>query len=156
MFTQPLMYKQIRKQKPVLQKYAELLISQGVVNQPEYEVLSPGARAENRRRQLPRAGQRRGLKDGGQEELAARSPCVTAEGAAVFAAERFLGPGGHGEGWGIPTPRGDLLQRLASSGGRGQLGVRADPRPAPAAVLSCVKPGAPEPFEAPFLVQTWG
>uniref|UniRef100_A0A663MMF2 oxoglutarate dehydrogenase (succinyl-transferring) n=1 Tax=Athene cunicularia TaxID=194338 RepID=A0A663MMF2_ATHCN len=37
MFTQPLMYKQIRKQKPVLQKYAELLISQGVVNQPEYE-----------------------------------------------------------------------------------------------------------------------
>lgn len=42
MFTQPLMYKQIRKQKPVLQKYAELLISQGVVNQPEYEVLAPG------------------------------------------------------------------------------------------------------------------
>lgn len=40
MFTQPLMYKQIRKQKPVLQKYAELLISQGVVNQPEYEVPS--------------------------------------------------------------------------------------------------------------------
>lgn len=39
MFTQPLMYKQIRKQKPVLQKYAETLISQGVVNQPEYEVL---------------------------------------------------------------------------------------------------------------------
>ena len=38
MFTQPLMYKQIRKQKPVLQKYAELLVSQGVVNQPEYEV----------------------------------------------------------------------------------------------------------------------
>lgn len=45
MFTQPLMYKQIRKQKPVLQKYAELLVSQGVVNQPEYEVrawLCPG------------------------------------------------------------------------------------------------------------------
>uniref|UniRef100_A0A6I8QQ79 2-oxoglutarate dehydrogenase complex component E1 n=1 Tax=Xenopus tropicalis TaxID=8364 RepID=A0A6I8QQ79_XENTR len=37
MFTQPLMYKQIRKQKTVLQKYAETLISQGVVNQPEYE-----------------------------------------------------------------------------------------------------------------------
>ncbi|XP_014386038.1 PREDICTED: 2-oxoglutarate dehydrogenase, mitochondrial isoform X1 [Myotis brandtii] len=37
MFTQPLMYKQIRKQKPVLQKYAELLVAQGVVNQPEYE-----------------------------------------------------------------------------------------------------------------------
>lgn len=47
MFTQPLMYKQIRKQKPVLQKYAELLISQGVVNQLEYEVLSPGAWEEN-------------------------------------------------------------------------------------------------------------
>lgn len=42
MFTQPLMYKQIRKQKPVLQKYAELLISQGVVNQLEYEVQSTG------------------------------------------------------------------------------------------------------------------
>ncbi|XP_041443494.1 2-oxoglutarate dehydrogenase, mitochondrial isoform X1 [Xenopus laevis] len=37
MFTQPLMYKQIRKQKAVLQKYAETLISQGVVNQLEYE-----------------------------------------------------------------------------------------------------------------------
>ena len=41
MFTQPLMYKQIRKQKPVLQKYAEVLVSQGVVNQPEYEVRPP-------------------------------------------------------------------------------------------------------------------
>ncbi|KAG9488790.1 hypothetical protein GDO78_005012 [Eleutherodactylus coqui] len=37
MFTQPLMYKQIRKQKAVLQKYAETLVSQGVVNQLEYE-----------------------------------------------------------------------------------------------------------------------
>jgi hypothetical protein len=36
------MYKQIRKQKPVLQKYAELLVSQGVVNQPEYEVCPAG------------------------------------------------------------------------------------------------------------------
>lgn len=44
MFTQPLMYKQIRKQKPVLQKYAELLISQGVVNQLEYEVQSTGGK----------------------------------------------------------------------------------------------------------------
>lgn len=52
MFTQPLMYKQIRKQKPVLQKYAELLISQGVVNQPEYEVLSLGAWEENCGRHL--------------------------------------------------------------------------------------------------------
>lgn len=46
MFTQPLMYKQIRKQKPVLQKYAELLVSQGVVNQPEYEVSMRCARPE--------------------------------------------------------------------------------------------------------------
>ena len=54
MFTQPLMYKQIRKQKPVLQKYAELLISQGVVNQLEYEVLSLGAWEENCGRASPR------------------------------------------------------------------------------------------------------
>lgn len=52
MFTQPLMYKQIRKQKPVLQKYAELLISQGVVNQPEYEVLFLGTWEENCGRHL--------------------------------------------------------------------------------------------------------
>uniref|UniRef100_A0A8C2GVP1 2-oxoglutarate dehydrogenase complex component E1 n=1 Tax=Cyprinus carpio TaxID=7962 RepID=A0A8C2GVP1_CYPCA len=31
MFTQPLMYKQIKKQKPVLQKYAEKLIAEGAV-----------------------------------------------------------------------------------------------------------------------------
>ncbi|XP_072122793.1 2-oxoglutarate dehydrogenase complex component E1 isoform X2 [Mobula birostris] len=37
MFTQPLMYKQIKKQKPVLKKYAEELISEGVVNQQEFE-----------------------------------------------------------------------------------------------------------------------
>ncbi|XP_078522894.1 2-oxoglutarate dehydrogenase complex component E1 isoform X2 [Lissotriton helveticus] len=37
MFTQPLMYKQIKKQKTVLLKYAETLVSQGVVNQLEYE-----------------------------------------------------------------------------------------------------------------------
>lgn len=49
MFTQPLMYKQIRKQKPVLQKYAELLVSQGVVNQPEYEVCPWGPRGRGRR-----------------------------------------------------------------------------------------------------------
>jgi len=46
------MYKQIRKQKPVLQKYAELLISQGVVNQPEYEVPLLGAWEENGGRHL--------------------------------------------------------------------------------------------------------
>ncbi|KAK3550196.1 hypothetical protein QTP86_021223 [Hemibagrus guttatus] len=37
MFTQPLMYKQIKKQKPVLQKYAEKLISEGIVTRQEYE-----------------------------------------------------------------------------------------------------------------------
>ncbi|KAM9456388.1 2-oxoglutarate dehydrogenase complex component E1 isoform 2-T2 [Clarias gariepinus] len=37
MFTQPLMYKQIKMQKPVLQKYAEKLISEGVVTTQEYE-----------------------------------------------------------------------------------------------------------------------
>ncbi|XP_059819795.1 2-oxoglutarate dehydrogenase complex component E1 isoform X1 [Hypanus sabinus] len=37
MFTQPLMYKQIKKQKPVLKKYAEELMSEGVVNQQEFE-----------------------------------------------------------------------------------------------------------------------
>uniref|UniRef100_A0A4W4FKL2 2-oxoglutarate dehydrogenase complex component E1 n=1 Tax=Electrophorus electricus TaxID=8005 RepID=A0A4W4FKL2_ELEEL len=37
MFTQPLMYKQIKKQKPVLQKYAEKLITEGVVTRQEYE-----------------------------------------------------------------------------------------------------------------------
>lgn len=50
MFTQPLMYKQIRKQKPVLQKYAELLVSQGVVNQPEYEVRAPAHQLSERAR----------------------------------------------------------------------------------------------------------
>lgn len=38
MFTQPLMYKQIKKQKPVLQKYAEKLIADGAVTRQEYEV----------------------------------------------------------------------------------------------------------------------
>lgn len=38
MFTQPLMYKQIKKQKPVLQKYADKLIEEGVVTRQEYEV----------------------------------------------------------------------------------------------------------------------
>lgn len=38
MFTQPLMYKQIKKQKPVLQKYAEKLIADGIVSRQEYEV----------------------------------------------------------------------------------------------------------------------
>lgn len=38
MFTQPLMYKQIKKQKGVLQKFAEKLIADGVVTTQEYEV----------------------------------------------------------------------------------------------------------------------
>lgn len=70
MFTQPLMYKQIRKQKPVLQKYAELLISQGVVNQPEYEVQVLGnppkgsaasLRVHERKQILLRITEKRGL-----------------------------------------------------------------------------------------------
>ena len=38
MFTQPLMYKQIKKQKPVLQRFAEKLIAEGVVTTQTYEV----------------------------------------------------------------------------------------------------------------------
>uniref|UniRef100_A0A672QZQ4 oxoglutarate dehydrogenase (succinyl-transferring) n=1 Tax=Sinocyclocheilus grahami TaxID=75366 RepID=A0A672QZQ4_SINGR len=38
MFTQPLMYKQIRKQEHVLKKYADKLISEGVVTLQEFEV----------------------------------------------------------------------------------------------------------------------
>ncbi|XP_062870886.1 2-oxoglutarate dehydrogenase complex component E1 isoform X2 [Trichomycterus rosablanca] len=38
MFTQPLMYKQIKKQKPVLQKYVDKLIAEGAVTRQEYEV----------------------------------------------------------------------------------------------------------------------
>ncbi|XP_067857421.1 2-oxoglutarate dehydrogenase complex component E1 isoform X3 [Heptranchias perlo] len=37
MFTQPLMYKQIKKQKAVLKKYTEKLMSEGVVTQQEFE-----------------------------------------------------------------------------------------------------------------------
>lgn len=40
MFTQPLMYKQIKKQKGVMQKYAEKLIAEGSVTRQEYEVRS--------------------------------------------------------------------------------------------------------------------
>lgn len=38
MFTQPLMYKQIKKQKSVLSKYAEKVVAEGVVTTQEYEV----------------------------------------------------------------------------------------------------------------------
>uniref|UniRef100_A0A4W6EZU0 2-oxoglutarate dehydrogenase complex component E1 n=1 Tax=Lates calcarifer TaxID=8187 RepID=A0A4W6EZU0_LATCA len=37
MFTQPLMYKQIKKQKGVLQKFAEKVIAEGVITMQEYE-----------------------------------------------------------------------------------------------------------------------
>lgn len=38
MFTQPLMYKQIHKQVPVLKKYADKLIAEGTVTLQEFEV----------------------------------------------------------------------------------------------------------------------
>lgn len=41
MFTQPLMYKQIKKQKGVLQKFAEKVIAEGVITMQEYEVNQP-------------------------------------------------------------------------------------------------------------------
>lgn len=41
MFTQPLMYKKIKKQKGVLQMFSEKLIAEGVVTTQEYEVKQP-------------------------------------------------------------------------------------------------------------------
>lgn len=41
MFTQPLMYKQIKKQKGVLKKFAEKVIAEGVISHQEYEVKQP-------------------------------------------------------------------------------------------------------------------
>lgn len=38
MFTQPLMYKQIHRQAPVLKKYADRLIAEGTVTLQEFEV----------------------------------------------------------------------------------------------------------------------
>lgn len=38
MFTQPLMYKKVKKQKGVLKKYAEKLIADGVITVQEYQV----------------------------------------------------------------------------------------------------------------------
>lgn len=38
MFTQPLMYKRIKKQKSVLNKYAEKVVAEGVVTTQEFEV----------------------------------------------------------------------------------------------------------------------
>lgn len=41
MFTQPLMYKKIKKQRGVLQMFSEKLIAEGVVTTQEYEVKQP-------------------------------------------------------------------------------------------------------------------
>lgn len=38
MFTQPLMYKKIKAQKPVLLKYVEKLVNENVITHQEYEV----------------------------------------------------------------------------------------------------------------------
>jgi 2-oxoglutarate dehydrogenase complex dehydrogenase (E1) component-like enzyme len=38
MFTNPFMYKRIKQQKQVLQKYAEKLINEGTVSQEWYDV----------------------------------------------------------------------------------------------------------------------
>lgn len=43
MFTQPLMYKLIRRQEHVLKKYSDRLIAEGVVTLQEYEVRAPAA-----------------------------------------------------------------------------------------------------------------
>lgn len=42
MFTQPLMYKQIHRQVPVLKKYADKLIAEGTVTLQEFEVGGQG------------------------------------------------------------------------------------------------------------------
>lgn len=38
MFTQPLMYKQIERQTPVVKKYEDYLVEQGIVTREECEV----------------------------------------------------------------------------------------------------------------------
>lgn len=109
MFTQPLMYKQIRKQKPVLQKYAELLISQGVVNQPEYEVQSLGAWEGNHGWQLqgkPLAGFRVALKDATGSISACPCPLAVAElcwGRASAADLAATGFGAEARPWAVPA-----------------------------------------------------
>lgn len=57
MFTQPLMYKKVKKQKGVLKNYAEKLIADGVITVQEYQVNRPcsslGTNSRlNRRRKL--------------------------------------------------------------------------------------------------------
>lgn len=41
MFTQPLMYKKVKKQKGVLKEYARKLIAEGVITVQEYQVNWP-------------------------------------------------------------------------------------------------------------------
>lgn len=41
MFTQPLMYKKIKKQKGVLKMYVEKLIAEGVITVQDYQVNQP-------------------------------------------------------------------------------------------------------------------
>lgn len=52
MFTQPLMYKQIHKQVPVLKKYADKLIADGTVTLQEFEVHGDRREAVRRKTQL--------------------------------------------------------------------------------------------------------
>lgn len=43
MFTQPLMYKKIKKQKGVLEKFAQKVIAEGIITIQQYEVNQPTA-----------------------------------------------------------------------------------------------------------------
>lgn len=43
MFTQPLMYKKIKKQKGVLEKFAQKVIAEGIITIQQYEVNQPAA-----------------------------------------------------------------------------------------------------------------
>ena len=45
-FTQPLMYERIRNQKPVLQKYVDRLVDEGVITRDEFETLYENVRKE--------------------------------------------------------------------------------------------------------------
>lgn len=52
MFTQPLMYKKVKKQKGVLKKYAEKLIGEGVITVQEYQVSRPCANSVSKQEAL--------------------------------------------------------------------------------------------------------
>lgn len=43
MFTQPLMYKKIKKQKGVLEEFAQKVIAEGIITTQQYEVNQPSA-----------------------------------------------------------------------------------------------------------------